>query len=201
MACARRGNRRPASRSRGTACAVRHGSLFRGAGLSDFAFHVKLCEDFWSAMPPSARGTLAGARILCNLSASNVVVAKADDRALLCASQSMRCHGAYVYSAAGQGESTTDLAWDGQASIHELGVLLAQTARFPSKGQMCIADVGGLERSIDRFPFVPDDAAKLDRDCYEAFNIQVQGLVRRMHSNRSERVVIGCQANSTPPMA
>jgi len=207
--------------------------VFAAREQPDFAFHIEICEDFWGATPPSSRGALAGALILCNLSASNIVVGKADDRAVLCASQSMRCLGAYVYSAAGPGESTTDLAWDGQATIHELGVLLAQTERFPRESQMAVADVDverirlermrtqtfnaaaaaaghpetafrrvafdhpqaegdiGLERSVDRFPYVPDDPARLDRDCYEAFNIQVQGLAKRMQVTKSERLVIG----------
>ena len=207
--------------------------VFAAADLPDFIFHVEICEDFWSATPPSTRGALAGALILCNLSASNIVVGKAQERALLCASQSTRCHAAYVYSAAGPGESTTDLAWDGQATIHELGVELACTQRFPSKSQMAVADVDverlrlermrtptfnsaaaaaghperafrrvsfdhepsfrdvGLERRIDRFPFVPDDPARLDKECYEAFNIQVQGLVKRMQVTNGERIVIG----------
>ncbi|HZQ63211.1 MAG TPA: NAD(+) synthase, partial [Casimicrobiaceae bacterium] len=207
--------------------------LFAASDLPDFIFHVEICEDFWAAAPPSTQGALAGALILCNLSASNIVVGKARDRALLCASQSMRCLAAYAYSAAGPGESTTDLAWDGQASIHELGALLAQTARFPAQSQMAVADVDverirlermrtltfnsaavaaehpehrfrriafahqphfddvGLERCVDRFPFVPDDPERLDQDCYEAFNIQVQGLVKRLQVTNGERVVIG----------
>jgi NAD+ synthase (glutamine-hydrolysing) len=207
--------------------------LFAASDLPDFVFHIEICEDFWSATPPSAKGALAGALLLCNLSASNIVVGKAEDRALLCASQSIRCQGAYLYSAAGPGESTTDLAWDGQATVHELGALLAQTERFPLNGQMAVADVDverirlermrtptfnaaaaamghpeqsfrrvsfehgaaradvGLARSIDRFPFVPDDPARLERDCYEAFNIQVQGLTRRMQATNGKRVVIG----------
>jgi len=94
--------------------------IFAASELTDFVFHVEICEDFWAASPPSTRGALAGALILCNLSASNVVIGKADERAMLCASQSVRCTAAYIYSAAGPGESTTDLAWDGQASIHAL---------------------------------------------------------------------------------
>ena len=207
--------------------------VFEASGLRDFTFHVEICEDLWTPTPPSTHGALAGALILCNLSASNVVIGKAEDRAMLCASQSMRCHAAYVYSAAGPGESTTDLAWDGQASIHELGALLSMTERFPRESQMTVADVDldrlrqermrtvsfsaagaaaghpertfrrvafefepsmadvGLERHIDRFPFVPDDPARLDRDCYEAFNIQVQGLSKRMSVTNGERIVIG----------
>jgi NAD+ synthase (glutamine-hydrolysing) len=207
--------------------------LFASKGLPDFTFHVEICEDLWAPAPPSTLGALAGAAILLNLSASNVVIGKAADRETLCASQSMRCQAAYVYSAAGPGESTTDLAWDGQATIHELGALLASTARFPMSRQMTIADVDvqrirlersrtptfnaaaaaaghpetsfrrvvfehdahardvGLVRTIDRFPFVPDDEAKLDLDCYEAFNIQLQGLRKRLEVTNGERVVIG----------
>src|SRR5258705_1803447 len=119
--------------------------IFAAADLPDFIFHLEICEDIWSADPPSTQSALAGALILCHLFASHIVVGKADDRALLCTSQSMRCQAAYVYSAAGPGESTTDLAWDGQATIHEMGVLLAQTDRFPSASQMAVADID-LER-------------------------------------------------------
>lgn len=201
--------------------------------VCDFMFHVEICEDFWAATPPSTMGALAGALILCNLSASNIVVGKADERAMLCASQSVRCQAAYIYSAAGPGESTTDLAWDGQASIHELGTQLACTERFPLHSQMAIADVDverlrlermrtptfndaaiaaghpekrfrriafsharppidvGLRRQVDRFPFVPDDAARLDKDCYETFNIQAQGLIKRLKATGIERITIG----------
>ena len=207
--------------------------VFEAEDLADFIFHMEICEDFWAPQPPSTAGALAGALILCNLSASNIVVGKADDREILCASQSMRCQAAYLYSAAGPGESTTDLAWDGQASIHELGHRLAQTDRFPAKAAMAIADIDverlrlerlrtptfndaaaaaghpektfrrvrfehqphfddvGLIRPLDRFPFVPDDPARLDKDCYEAFNIQVHGLVKRIQSTKSKHLVIG----------
>jgi len=207
--------------------------VFASSGLADFVFHVEICEDVWAPAPPSIAGALAGAAILCNLSASNVVIGKAADRAALCVSQSMRCQAAYVYSAAGPGESTTDLAWDGQATIHELGVELARTERFPASRQMAVADVDvqrirlerlrtptfhaaaaaaghpetsfrrvrfdhaasdrnvGLVRPMDRFPFVPDDPAKLDLDCYEAFNIQIQGLRKRLEVTNGERIVIG----------
>ena len=207
--------------------------VFAASDLADFSFAAEICEDVWAPTPPSTQAALAGALILCNLSASNIVVGKALDREILCASQSMRCMAAYLYSAAGPGESTTDLAWDGQASVHELGKLLAQTDRFPTKAQMAVADIDverlrlermrtptfnnaavaagrpetafrkivfdhqpsftdiGLERPLDRFPFVPDDPARLDQDCYEAFNIQVQGLSQRLRSTRSKHLVIG----------
>jgi NAD+ synthase (glutamine-hydrolysing) len=207
--------------------------VFAADDLADFSFAAEICEDFWSPTPPSTQAALAGALILCNLSASNIVVGKSDERELLCASQSMRCMAAYLYSAAGPGESTTDLAWDGQASIHELGRLMAQTDRFPTHAQMAVADIDverlrlerlrtptfnnaaiaagrpetafrrigfehqptfediGLERRLDRFPFVPHDPARLDQDCYEAFNIQVQGLTQRLRSTKSKHLIIG----------
>src|SRR6202008_4392845 len=106
--------------------------------LADFVFACEICEDFWAPAPPSTQAALAGALILLNLSASNIVVGKADERETLCASQSARCQAAYLYSAPGPGESTTDLAWDGQASIHELGKRLVETDRFPVDSQMAV---------------------------------------------------------------
>ena len=92
-------------------------------------------------MPPSTYGALAGATVLANLSASNVTVGKAGFRRELCASQSARTIAGYVYTAAGMGESTTDLAWDGQALIYENGDLLAESARFATGEQLIFADL------------------------------------------------------------
>ncbi len=205
--------------------------LFQADNRPGFLFGVEICEDYWAPLPPSTRQALAGARILLNLSASNVVIGKSDDRALLCASQSARAMAAYVFTASGWGESTTDLAWDGQAILFELGARLAEGERFSMESHLTVADVDvgriGLERlrtgtfadcarrevesetfhavgfmareaapadllrPLDRFPFVPDDPARLDQDCYEAFNIQVQGLMRRLKATGSKTLVIG----------
>jgi len=206
------------------------GLIFEAANRPGFVFAAEICEDYWAPLPPSTRAALAGARILLNLSASNIVIGKAEERAVLCASQSMRTQAAYVFAASGWGESTTDLAWDGQATIHEMGVRLADGERFALESHLTVADVdverigldrlrngtfsdcariegepvtvipfeaspdrvsGDLIRPLDRFPFVPDDPARLDQDCYEAFNIQVQGLMRRMKATNGERIVIG----------
>src|SRR5205085_9555738 len=114
---------------------------FAAGGPSGFTFHVEFCEDLWVPHPPSTLGAAAGAEILLNLSASNIVIGKAQMRRLLCASQSSRCIAAYAYSAAGAGESTTDLAWDGQAGIFELGAALAETERFSATPEIAIADI------------------------------------------------------------
>jgi NAD+ synthase (glutamine-hydrolysing) len=102
---------------------------------------VEICEDVWVPSPPSGAAALAGATILANLSASNITIGKADSRTLLSQSQSARCQAAYLYAAAGVGESTTDLAWDGQVSIFENGVTLAESPRFPLGPQSAIADI------------------------------------------------------------
>ena len=108
-------------------------------------FHVEICEDLWVPIPPSSYAALAGATVLLNLSASNVTVAKADYRQQLVGSQSARCLAAYLYSAAGPGESTTDLAWDGHALVYENGTLLAESRRFAREPQLIVGDVD-LER-------------------------------------------------------
>lgn len=207
--------------------------IFAAEDLPDFVFHAEICEDFWAPIPPSTYGALAGATILCNLSASNVTIGKARQRAMLCAAQSERAIAAYVFSASGPGESTTDLAWDGQSLIHELGEQLAASGRFDVEEEMILADIDvarirqermrvgtfndsaaatghpesefrriafahqpgrddiGLQRKVRRYPFVPNTPEKLDEDCYEAFNIQVEGLRKRIESTGSQRLVIG----------
>lgn len=207
--------------------------IFAASDLPDFTFHAEICEDFWGPLPPSTFGAMAGALILCNLSASNIVIGKARERALLCAAQSSRTASAYVFSASGPGESTTDLAWDGQSLIYELGELLAASGRFDLDDELITADIDvarlrqermrfgtfndnaaaaghpeqrfrriafdhapgfddiGLHRAVARFPFVPDTPEKLDEDCYEAFNIQVEGLRKRMVATGNGKLIIG----------
>ena len=115
--------------------------LFRHAERRDFVLHVEICEDLWVPAPPSSFAVLAGATVVANLSASNIVVGKEVFRHQLVGNQSARCIAAYLYSAAGQGESTTDLAWDGHAVIYENGTLLAESRRFASEPQIAFADI------------------------------------------------------------
>lgn len=115
--------------------------LFAATDLPDFVLHVEICEDMWVPIPPSAQAALAGATVLANLSGSPITIGRADDRKLLARSASSRCLAAYVYAAAGEGESTTDLAWDGQTMIYENGVLLAESERFPKGERRSVADV------------------------------------------------------------
>ncbi|EZP28151.1 NAD(+) synthase [Microbacterium oleivorans] len=204
--------------------------LFEATDVPGLVVHAEICEDFWVPVPPSSHAALAGATVLVNLSGSPITIARADDRRTLVQSQSFRCLAAYVYAAAGQGESTNDVSWDGQTMIYENGMLLAETERFPDGPRHAIADVDldrlrqdrlrqgtfddnlrttgavvrripfeaapaasvtGLRRPLDRFPFVPDDPARLDLDCYEAFNIQVSGLEQRLRAIGQPKPVIG----------
>lgn len=207
--------------------------IFTANDAPDFSFHVEICEDLWSPSPPSTLGALAGATVLLNLSASNITIGKARDREVLCDSQSRRCAAAYVFAAAGVGESTTDLAWDGQVVIYEMGEKLAEAERFSRDPRLTLADIhcaalaqerrrlsnfrdaaarekDKLQRfrrigftldaprsALDliappsRFPFVPDDAAQRDQDCFEAYNIQVEGLAKRLEASGLKRAVIG----------
>ena len=115
--------------------------LFRVTDVPDLVLHVEICEDMWVPVPPSAEAALAGATVLLNLSGSPITVARAEDRRQLVRSASQRCLAAYLYAAAGQGESSTDLSWDGQTMIYEVGELLAETERFPDGPRRAVADV------------------------------------------------------------
>src|SRR5690349_20030604 len=208
--------------------------LFKSVKAPGFTFFVEICEDLWVPIPPSCKAALAGASVILNLFASNITVGKIEYRHILVANQSARCLAGYLYTAAGTGESTTDLAWDGHAIIYENGALLAESARFQYTSQLVLADLDLqrlsqermrqtsfnqsvqlhrdvirqfrdvcftlerpqsarllCQRQYDRFPFVPSNPAVRDRRCYEAYNIQVQGLVKRLTSAGIHKLVVG----------
>ncbi|MEO5652910.1 MAG: NAD(+) synthase [Marmoricola sp.] len=118
-----------------------HDLLFRAVDVPGLTLHVEICEDMWVPVPPSAKAALAGATVLTNLSGSPITVARAEDRRLLVRSASARCLAAYVYAAGGEGESTTDLSWDGQTMVYECGDLLGEGERFPSGPRRTVVDV------------------------------------------------------------
>jgi NAD+ synthase (glutamine-hydrolysing) len=208
--------------------------LFQSRGDRRFTFFVEICEDLWVPIPPSCNAALAGATVILNLSASNITIGKDEYRHSLVANQSARCLAGYLYAAAGTGESTTDLAWDGHAMVYENGSLVAESERFRYHSQLVVAELdldrlsqermrqnsfgqsmaqhrhelqqfrsidfnidlpntGRLlpQRLSDRFPYVPSDPALRDRRCYEAYNIQVQGLVKRLQSCELSKLLVG----------
>ncbi len=115
--------------------------LFEADDLPGFVLAIEICEDLWVPLPPSTGAALAGATVIANPSASNITVGKAETRRLLCRSQSARALCAYLYAAAGEGESTNDVAWDGQVGVFEAGAVLAETDRFPSGPRAAVADI------------------------------------------------------------
>lgn len=119
--------------------------LFEISNVPGFRFHIEICEDLWVPLPPSSFAALAGATVLVNLSASNIVIGKSGYRHQLVGQQSARCLSAYLYASAGNGESTTDLAWDGQGLIYENGVCLSESERFLDESHFITADID-LER-------------------------------------------------------
>ncbi len=102
---------------------------------------VELCEDMWTANPPSTRLSLRGANVILNLSASNELVGKTEYRRSLVAGQSARCLAAYAYAGAGVGESTTDLVFGGHTLVAENGSILAEGPRFSRETRLTVADV------------------------------------------------------------
>lgn len=124
--------------------------LFEVANLPLLRFHVEICEDVWVPVPPSSFAAMAGATVLVNLSASNVVVGKSGYRHQLVSQQSARCMAAYLYTSAGRGESSTDMAWDGQSLIYEKGELLAESERFSDDSHIVYADVDLDRLSTER---------------------------------------------------
>jgi len=118
--------------------------------LDDFVLHTEICEDLWVPVPPSARAALAGATVLANLSASNVTMGKFEYRRDLVRMSAAKNLAVQVYSAAGFGESTADLAWDGHGMIADRGVLVAETERFAPRGVWTHADVDLRALAADR---------------------------------------------------
>jgi NAD+ synthase (glutamine-hydrolysing) len=207
--------------------------IFKVANIKNFNFFLEICEDLWVPIPPSSFAAMAGATVIGNLSASNITIGKSEYRQQLAANQSARCVAAYLYAAAGAGESTTDLAWDGHAMIHENGNLLTESPRFSQQAQIIYSDIDLdrlaqdrmrltsfsknasahkekilsfrkvefdvnipdgkilLTREYPRFPYIPANPSKRDQRCYEAYNIQVQGLSKRLKSSGIHNIVIG----------
>ena len=104
--------------------------LFRCRQMPSFVLGVELCEDLWSALPPSTFHALAGATVIANLSASDETVGKAEYRRALVENQSARLLCGYLYASAGHGESTQDMVFAGHDLIAENGTLLAEAAPF-----------------------------------------------------------------------
>lgn len=207
--------------------------LFRCREHPNAVIGIEICEDLWAPIAPATFAAMAGATLICNLSASNIVIGKADYRRLLIKATSGRNICGYIYSGAGHGESTTDMAWDGHAVIAENGSIISESERFAGNGSFTVNDIDvdklilermrvnsfkdcgasykeqlknfrsiefsigspaadlPILRRISRFPFVPEVFSERDERCYEAFNIQTEGLTSRIQASGIERLIVG----------
>ena len=129
--------------------------LFSCENVVDLCVAAEICEDLWVPNPPSVQHALAGASVICNLSASDEMVGKGSYRRDLVAGQSARLVCAYLYATAGEGESTTDLVFGGQNLIAENGTVLAESATFENETNVATIDVQRLvseRRRMSTFP-------------------------------------------------
>ena len=124
--------------------------LVRASHLPGFVLHTDICEDLWTPIPPGTIAALSGATILGNLSASNITIGKADYRRDLVRASSAKNLVVQMYGAAGFGESTSDLAWDGHGLVAERGELVAETERFSLTGSAVVVDVDPRSLHGDR---------------------------------------------------
>ena len=195
--------------------------IFECIEMPEFKLGVEICEDLWTAEPPSGKLALNGATIIANLSASDEVIGKADYRRMLVKSQSARLLSAYVYTSAGLGESTQDLVFSGHNLICENGSILAESKRFDTGIIYADVDLQKMEnerakantfvgeynfervcfhlpvkdltlhRHFSKTPFVPTNKTNLDERCEEILTIQATGLATRIQHTNAKSIVIG----------
>lgn len=195
--------------------------VFRCKDMPEFSFGIEICEDLWIPESPSAKLALGGAEIILNLSASNEMIGKAEYRRNLVTGQSGRLICGYVYSSAGDGESTTDLVFSGHNLIAENGALLKETKLFENEMIISEIDVFGLaserqkntsfpkynevkvvefemntaDTELTRFysptPFVPSDKKHRAERCESILTMQSEGLKKRVEHTNAKSLVIG----------
>ncbi|MFV0395006.1 MAG: NAD(+) synthase [Coprobacillaceae bacterium] len=195
--------------------------IFTSTTNKDFTFGIEICEDLWLPNAPSNALALEGANLIFNPSASNEVTTKADYRRLLIQSQSARLVCGYVYSNAGQGESTTDVVFSGHHIIGENGTIINESPQFVNSiiyGDLDLQKLSSERRKLttydnhdtyekiyfntdnidlnttyyyDAHPFVPNNPDVRAIRCQEVFNIQKYGLMQRLQTTGIQKVVIG----------
>ena len=193
--------------------------LFRCREMPSFVLGVEICEDLWSALPPSTFHALAGATVIANLSASDETVGKAEYRRALVENQSARLLCGYLYASAGHGESTQDMVFAGHDLIAENGTLLAEAAPFAGGRAETELDCQRLEarntsfepsadgyvtvefsltpadavltRWVDPTPFVPGDPKRRAERCELILKMQADGLAKRLEHAHAKTAVIG----------
>ena len=196
------------------------GQVFRCSNVPDLALGFEICEDLWAPASPSADMAQAGATIIGNLSASNDLIGKDAYRRQLVTMQSAKLLCGYVYTSAGEGESTSDVVFGAHQMIAENGTLLAER-RFD--GGLLISEIdvqklsyerrrtqpmaeapapGGaafsltlsptkLTRYVAPMPFVPEDKEDRDGRCREILLLASLGLKQRLEHTGAKTAVVG----------
>ena len=135
--------------------------LFCCENMEELVIGCEICEDLWSPLPPSTWHAMAGATVIVNPSASDETTTKNTYRRGLVSSQSARLVCAYLYSSAGEGESTQDLVYSGHHLIAEYGTVLAESGRFVNECIETEIDLQRLEADRIRMStFVTDEAGE-----------------------------------------
>ncbi len=196
------------------------GQVFSCRELPDLTLGFEICEDLWAPESPSVAMAQAGASIIGNLSASNEVIGKDAYRRQLVTMQSAKLLCGYVYSSAGEGESTSDVVFGAHQLIAENGAMLAER-RFEGGLLISEIDVGKLAyerrrtqalesaaapdrtwfsltisdtkltRYVAPMPFVPEGKEDRDARCREILLMASLGLKRRLEHTGAKTAVVG----------
>ena len=171
-------------------------NFFTVNGSEEIRIGVELCEDLWTAAPPSGELALAGANVILNLSASDALVGKGDYRRNLVMNQSARCMAAYVYASAGVHESTTDMVFSGHLMIAENGSMLAESKNYSRKSEIIFADIDVQRLKAQRL----SEGSFQDFDSTEYFAKAANFASLPVVANDSEKPTEGLKYRYIAPM-
>ena len=171
-------------------------NFFTVNGSEEIRIGVELCEDLWTATPPSGELALVGANVILNLSASDALVGKGDYRRNLVMNQSARCMAAYVYASAGVHESTTDMVLSGHLMIAENGSMLAERKNYSRKSEIVFADIDVQRLNAQRL----SEGSFQDFDSTEYFAKAANFASLPVVANDSEKPTEGLKYRYIAPM-
>ena len=117
---------------------------------NETSFGVEICEDLWAPVAPSGFLSINGAEMILNLSASNEIAGKREERRELILQQSARCISGYIYTSSGEGESTTDMVFSGATIIAENGRLIYENKKKIDGDYVAVSDIDLGKIKADR---------------------------------------------------
>ncbi len=196
------------------------GITFACKELPALVLGVELCEDLWAPISPSLHLACAGATVICNQSASNDIIGKEPYRRQLIAMQSAKLLCGYVYTSAGEGESTSDVVFGAHQVVAENGTILHQS-RYDQGLHITEIDVARLvyerrrtqllptqkpavtvtfslpmthtvlTRYVAAQPFVPQGKEHRNQRCHEILMTASLGLKQRLLHTHAATAVVG----------